>query len=166
MAGNALSLGEALFHLAAYHKFNQVILGHIFCRLGGDDFAVPHHRHSICNKEKFLQPVRNINTGDTMLLKRSQDFHQLFDFRFAESTGRLVQDQDLGVLRESFGDLDHLHFTHPQIINYCPRINIQLILRQDRLRIGIKFIPDDRAMFHWFFTQVNIFANRSGWDQG
>ena len=104
----------------------------------------------------------NIDAGDTVFLERPQDIHQLFDFGLAESAGRLIQDQDLGVFRERFSDLDHLHFANPQISDRLPGIHIQLVLFQYLLGIRIKLIPVNGSVFHWLLTEVDVFANGPG----
>jgi len=45
--GFAIPFGKAFLHFPAHHVFNQIILGYIFCGLGGNNFAIPHYCHSI-----------------------------------------------------------------------------------------------------------------------
>ena len=101
-----------------------------------------------------------------MLLQASQDLHQLFHFSLAKGAGGLVQDQDPGIFRERLGDLDHLHFAHPQGINDRARIHIQLVFLQDIARIGIELVPIDQSAFYRFLAQEDIFAHSTGRHQG
>jgi hypothetical protein len=72
-----------------------------------DRSPVAQNRDAIAHLEHFAEFVRNVNHADAAPFQIAQNIKQRFDFRFGQRGGRLVQNQNVRVLRQRFGDFDN-----------------------------------------------------------
>ena len=128
--GFAIAFGESFLHFAPHHVVHQGFNIQFFGRLGDYHFAVAKHGDRICDLEKLIQFVADVNTGDAMLLESPQDLHELFNLGLGQRAGRFIQDQDLGILRKRLGDFRHLHLAYTQVFDDRMRGDIQMIFIQ------------------------------------
>ena len=68
------------------------------------DPPVPQHDRAVAQPVHFAHPVRDVEDGDSAPLQVADRFEQLFRLPFGQGGGRLVEDQQLGLLRQFPGD--------------------------------------------------------------
>src|SRR5512134_1066925 len=112
LAGFTIAFREPFLHFTSYHaayeSFNIQFAGW----LGKDSLAVTKHGDRIRDLEKLIQFVTDVDAGDTVSFESPQNLHQLFDFRLCQRAGRLIEDQDLGILSQRLGEFGHLHLSY------------------------------------------------------
>ena len=133
--------------------------------LGGDEPAVAQHRDGVGDPEELLELVRDVDAGDAVGLQHPQDVHELVDLGLGEGGGRLVEDQDPGILRERLGDLGHLHLPDAQPLDDVERRDGQQVLLQHRARVRVELVPVDGGPAAWLLAQEDVLAHRQLGDQ-
>ena len=97
LARLAIAFGKALLHLTADHVIDQPLFRQFAGGQGNHLFAITQDRYVICDAEKFLQLMGDVNAGNPMRLQNAENFHQLVNFGFGKSAGWLIQNQHLGI---------------------------------------------------------------------
>ena len=80
-----------------------------------DEISVPQHHHAVANPLDLFELMRNVEHRHAL---RSQSLHQRvqnFDFVARQDGGRLIHNQDFGLMRQRFGDFHHLLLRHAQL---------------------------------------------------
>ena len=108
LADLRLELGEQVLDPAADHHVDEIVLAHVGNVSGRDIGAVAQHRDPVGEHEDLLEAVADVDDADAALAQQADDAEQAHDVRLGQRRGRLVHDQDAGVLRERLGDLDPL----------------------------------------------------------
>ena len=69
---------------------------------------VAQHRHPVGEQEHLLEPVADVDDGDAAVPQQPDDIEQPLDIVLGQRRGRLVHDQDAGIVGKRLGDLDPL----------------------------------------------------------
>ena len=90
----------------------------------------------------------NIDDRYACRLQAAHDLEQGPGLVFGQRGGRLVHDQDLGVLRQRLGDLDHLHHAGAEFGPRCIRIEILAEILQHGARhlSGGPIVQEERTL--------------------
>ena len=75
---------------------------------GADQRAVAQHGHAVGELEDLRELVADVDDADAAVAQALDHDHQAADVGVGERRGRLVHDEDAGVLGERLGDLDPL----------------------------------------------------------
>ena len=70
--------------------------------------AVAQHRDAIGDRKNLVEAMTDIDDADAALLEAADDVEQTRHVAFRQRRGRLVHDEDAGVMRQSAQDLDAL----------------------------------------------------------
>ena len=70
--------------------------------------AVAQHGDAIGDLQRFLERVRNENDAGATLPQRVQEMEEMLHLLGRKRSGRLVENEDLGVVPNGADDLDHL----------------------------------------------------------
>ena len=100
--------GEAAFQRAAHHGGDQLVHVGLLGGLGHDQVAVPEHGDLITDLKDLIHLVGDIDECDPLLLQHPHHLEELVDLLHGQGGGGLVQNDDLGVIGDSLGDLTHL----------------------------------------------------------
>ncbi len=107
-----LDLGKDAGKLAADHHPDQGRAVDLAHGTRADQRAVAERRHAVGDLRKFLQPVRDVDDADAVLLQIPDDAEEAVDLLVGQRRRGLVHDQDLGVGPERPRDLDELLLGH------------------------------------------------------
>ena len=103
-----LGLRKELVDGAAHHHRDQIGFADLADRLGGDMGAVAQHRHPVGQSEDLRQLVGDIGDADAALAEAPDHLQQPARIPIRQRRGRLVHDDQLGILRQRLGDFDPL----------------------------------------------------------
>ncbi len=109
------------------------------------DAAVAQHGDEVADPHQLLQPVRDVDDGDALRLQLGDHPEQDLDLCGAEGRGRLVHDQDAGVLRQRLGDLDDLLLADAQVADLGARVDVVLQPAQQLRRPAVLAAMVDAA---------------------
>jgi hypothetical protein len=113
-----------LLDLAAHHQLDDLAEGELLDGPGADGAAVTHHRHLLADPEQLVQPVGDVDDGDTGLRQPADDAEQHLDLRVGEDRRGLVEDEHLGVAGQRLGDGDLLLLGDRQVADRPRRIRL------------------------------------------
>src|SRR5690242_7935823 len=114
LADGHIALGEDGVDVAAYHETDQAGAIDLAQFARGDLPAVAQDGDPIGDGGDFLQAVRNIDDADAGRAQRANHAEETLDLALGERRGRLIQDQDLRLRADGFGDLDDLLLGHAE----------------------------------------------------
>ncbi len=99
-----------------------------------DRRAVAQHGDAIADRKDFVEFVRDVDARDASTAQIAQDVEQDQDFVLGERGGRFVQDEDPGILRKRFDDLDELLLPDAELRHGQGGIDLDLELLQEQPR--------------------------------
>ena len=111
---------KALGQLAPDHQPNDLVHRQILRALGCNMSAVAHYRDLVGYAEYLFHLVRDVDYAASARLELLDYAEKMLDLAVVERGGRLVEDDDLRVIGDRLGDLDHLpladrHFAHYRV---------------------------------------------------
>ena len=157
-----------VFHLAPDHVLDDLALRDAL--LGGihraDRRAVADDGHGVRDLNDLLEPVRDHDDRNVLLLEFPQQGEEVLAVLLVEGGGRLVQDQQLGVLGKRFGDLHELLAADAQLPQFHARVDVQAHLFQILRRLHRRFVPVDALALHQLVTEEDVLRDAQLRDQG
>ena len=90
------------------HHLNQPGAADLADLLRADNLPVLQDGDIVGDLEDLVEPVRDVNNRDAQLDQRTNNREQAVEFLSGQNCRRLVHDDEIGVLRQGLGDLDHL----------------------------------------------------------
>ena len=87
----------------------------------GDELAVAEDRHAVGQGEDLVHLVRDVEDGRARLAEVVDHPEEPVDLGVGQGRGRLIHDQDRGLVRQRLGDLDHLLVADPQAADHGAR---------------------------------------------
>ena len=143
-AKGAARLEEIAHRIATEHlAHNPRHVDILYLRLGLE-FAVAQDGDHIAYRHQLFQPVGDIDDGDPLAGQLADHPKQDLHLGFAERRGRLVEDQNVGVLRQRLGDLNQLLLPHLQVANQLARRDGLIEAFQQRRGAGLLLRLVDR----------------------
>ena len=130
-------LREALAQFTTDHHLDDIIEGQTRDRSRVDPLAVAQDGDLIADAEDLVHLVRDVDDPAAAILQLLNDAEEMVDLLLGQRGGGLVHDDDLRVVRERLGDLDHLHLRNRQIGHLLARIHVDAQLVEDRLRVAV-----------------------------
>ncbi|MNW48516.1 hypothetical protein D3C74_258840 [compost metagenome] len=99
--------------VTANHALDDKILGHLigFHIQSLDRLAIAQNRDRIGDFADFVQFVRNDDRGDALFLQLEDQLQQVFAVVFIQGRCGFVQNQQLDLFGQRFGDLHQLLLT-------------------------------------------------------
>ncbi len=86
--------------------------------------AISQHGNIIRNLEDLVHLVSDVNNRDTLRLERANHAEKMSYFAFSNGRGRFIHDDQTGVVRDRFGNFNHLGVGNTQVFHDARRINI------------------------------------------
>ena len=105
--------------------------------------AVAQHGHPVGNPGDLLQPMADVDEAHALLSQLINLSEEPFCLLAAESGGRLIQNQELGIERQRLRNFDLLLRGDSQGANKCRRRNIQTKTMKLLRRATIHRLPID-----------------------
>ena len=96
------------------------------------DATVAQHGAAVGERHDLIEPVRDIDDGDALLLHAPEHREQLLDFVGFERRGRLVEDQQPAAPAHRLGDGDKLALRKRQAVHAGVGVRREIELRQGR----------------------------------
>ncbi len=94
------------------HVFDNDRLRRFLYRQGDNVFAIPEDSDLVRNLRQFFKTVGHIDNPNTLGFERPDDFKHLFNIVVRKGGGRLVHNQDTGIVFQRFGDFHDLALRH------------------------------------------------------
>src|ERR1700680_583243 len=111
-------------HLAADHRGDDRSTRQFADRGRHDAPAVAQHRPPIGEVENLFDAVRGVDDRDPIVRELPYDLEHRLAFRRRQRRSRLVHDEDAGVERQRFGDLDQLLLADAQFSDAAAGVNV------------------------------------------
>ena len=140
-------VGKALVQGTADHHGDDLIHIQPFQRLGGDPLTVAQNSDLVAQLENLFHLVRDINNAAAAIFQLANNGEQVVHLFLGQRRGRLVHDDDFGVIGERLGDFDHLHLRNRKRSHFVARIDIDIQLVENRFGIAIHFFLIDERPF-------------------
>ena len=124
--------------VAADHVPHQLLAGHLR-GLGGDDqLAVAQHGDAVGDFQRFLERVRDVDDGDAAGAQVAHQVEEMHDLLGREARGRLVEDNDAGLVVDGAGDLHHLPLGGAEQRDRDRRVDVEIERLQELLRLDVQ----------------------------
>ena len=120
---------------AAGHGCNQIADIEVAAAAGCRDAAIAQHRAAVGERDHLVQPVRDVHDRRALTLHPRQHGKQSLDLARFERRRRLIENEDLTLFTQRFGDRDQLTFGKAQTIDAAVGIWSEVELRQFRARL-------------------------------
>ena len=120
---------------AAGHGCNQVADFEVAAAARCRDAAVAQHRAAVGERDHLVQSVRNVNDRRALNLHPRQHGEQSLDLVGLERRRGLVENEDLALFAQRFGDRDQLTFGEAETIDAAVGIRSKVELHQFRSRL-------------------------------
>ena len=104
--------------------------------------------------------MRDVDDPAAAILQLLNDAEEMVDLLLGQRGGGLVHDDDLRVVRERLGDLDHLHLRNRQIGHLLARIHVDAQLVEDRLRVAVHLRMIDEGPLLGIAPQPEVVHHR------
>ncbi len=115
----------------------------------------------VADPDQLVQPVTDVDDPHAIRRKVADHAEQDLDLGRRKGAGRLVQDQDSGVLRQRLGDLDDLLLADAQMPKGSVRVDLLLQPpHQRRRRLPLKSGVDVDPGAQGFATDEDVFRHR------
>ena len=101
--------------LAPHHHGDDVIFAHARGFTRADVLPIADHADGVRNGFNLVQLVRNVDTGDAVVLQIADDIEQNRGFLFGERGRWLIEDQQPDLLIERFSDFNQLLLPQAQV---------------------------------------------------
>ena len=131
LADLGLLLREQVRQLAAHHQFDELVAVEFLRRVGTDVLAVAEDGDVVGDPEDLVHLVGDVDDGDPEVGQALDHPVQVRHLAFRNGRGGFVHDDDLRVVADGLGNLDHLLFRHRQVLHPGPRVDVDLPLVEE-----------------------------------
>ena len=129
----------------ASHVFDQFLHGQILGLVRDDMLAVAQDSNAVGNAHDFIQPVGNVDNGDSLFLQFLNMFKKHLRVLDTENGGGLVEYNDFRIVFDCLCNLDHLLARNTQCSNERIGIDINTEAVHQLLGTRIHFFAFDKA---------------------
>ena len=132
---------------ASHHHRDDVVGRRGLCVDRAHRLAVAQHGDAIADGEDLVHAMRDVDARGAVVAQTAQPLHQAIGLLASERRGGLVEDEDLGVLRERADDLDDLLQADAEDPDGGRRIDVALHaeLREQLARVRLDGVVVDEA---------------------
>jgi hypothetical protein len=122
--------------------------------------AIAEDRDVVGDLEDLVHLVGDVNDGDAFVLERADDAEEVGHLALGNRRGRLIHDDQAGVVGNGFGDLDHLRVGDAQAAHDGVRVDVDLQPLQQRPRVGDHLLLVNQAKApQRFAPQKNVLGH-------
>ena len=132
----------------AHHGGDQLVHVGVLGALGHDQIAVPQDRDLITDLKNLIHLMGDIDERDTLRFQHPHHFKELVYFLYSQRGSRLVQNNDLRIIRNRFGNFTHLPLGDRHIPHGLGQVDghTELAEQLGRLFLHPAFIHDTRRV--------------------
>ena len=153
-------LRELLGEVTAYHQADQLVDVQLAGGQGGDVAAIAQHGDAVADLERFFQVVADVDDGDAVGAQLAHDGEEVVDLADAQGRGRLVHDDEAGLLVQRLGHLDHLLLADAELVHRRARIDVQVQLCQQPARLLVHLRPAQGDAVRDLAAQEDVLGDR------
>ena len=124
LAQLARLIGVAIRERSAHKQVGNLARGGVGDIAIRDEFSVAKHRIGIAKFKNLGHLVRDENERRALVAQAAHDLEHMLHFVGIERSGRLVQNEQLGVAEQCAADLEQLLFARLQIIHQCIWVDV------------------------------------------
>ena len=117
--------GVKLINVPPHHQLDHRVVGDLVSLQRACIFSVAKNRYAVGQFFDFSQPMRNVDDTDALLFQIANHFKKGVRFALGKTAGRLVHDQNTGVYRKCFGNLNQLLQTDRQLADFNIGFDLQ-----------------------------------------
>ena len=111
-------LGKHLGDFAPDHQLDDFVARHPGGGMLADETAIAKHRHLVGDLEQLVHLVGDIDDARPCGLQRADDPEEMRDLALGQRGGRLVHDQNVGIVGHRLGDFDHLPVGDAEVAHF------------------------------------------------
>ena len=145
LADVRLVVGVAVLEVAADHVADDAVLRDIGLGDRLDRLAVADDRDGVGDLLDLVQLVADDDRRDPLLREAQDQVEQVVGVLVVERGGRLVEDEELDLLRERLRDLDELLLADADLIDLRRRVLLQTDALEQLARLEVGLVPVDEA---------------------
>ncbi len=120
--------------LASDHQRDELVVRHRRRLAHAGHATVLHYGHAVGDLEDLRHAVRDVDDGDALRREALDDAEEVAPLVDGQRGGRLVEDQELQVVRETLGDLHHLLLARREQRDVRSRVDVDLEVGKDTPR--------------------------------
>ena len=149
----------ARVYLVADHLPGNLRNGRILHIAVGHHHAVAQHGIAVADLHHLAQLVRDEDHADLLRLQRAQHIKNALDLRIGERRRRLIHDDDGSVHHQRACNFDNLFEGRVQRGDHGARINLQVHLLEERLRLLVhRRMIEKTAFLFDFASDEHVFV--------
>ncbi len=154
-------LREHLGDLASDHQPDDVVAGDVGGGVLADELAVAEHRHLVGDLEQLVHLVGDVDDALALGLQCPDDPEQMLDLALRDRRGRLVHDEDVGIVGDGLGDFDHLAIGDGKVADLRLGIERNVEPLEQRLRPSTHLVmPDEAECIQRLAADPDVFGDR------
>ena len=157
LAGDVVLGREAVGHLTVDHALDDIVGREILRLVGGDPLAVTHDGDLVGDALDLVHLVGDIDDADALIAQAAHDPEQMLDFFAGQRGGRLVKNEDLGVVGNGLRDLEHLALRNGHGADDRLRIDLDLQIVQNGLGVVVHFFMVDQTALQREAAEPHVF---------
>ena len=131
-----------------------------------DRLAVADDRGRVCDVDDLAEFVADDDARDPLLAQVAQQAEQVRGVGVVQRRGRLVEDQQLDVLRQCLGDLDQLLLAHPELPHGRGRVLVEADPRHELHGAHVRLVPVDQAALEHLIAEEEVLGDREIRNEG
>ena len=112
---------------------DDVVAGDVGGGVLADEVAVAKHRHLVGDLEQLVHLVGDVDDALALRLQRTDDLEEMLDLALGQRRRRLVHDENVGIVGDRLGDLDHLPVGDREVAHLRFRIDRDVEPLEQRL---------------------------------
>ena len=114
-------------------RLDDLVAGDVGGGVLADEAAIAEHRHLVGDLEQLVHLVGDVDDALALGLQRPDDPEQMLDLALGQRRGRLIHDENVGIVGDRFGDLDHLPAGDRKVAHLRLRIERDVEALEQRL---------------------------------
>ena len=150
---------------AAEHRRDERVLRFVRGRAGSDDLAVAQDRHGVGELEHLAEEMRDEDDRPSACRQAPDDLVEALDLRRRQRSGRLVEDDELGVTGKRPEDLDLLLRRERQRPDRRVRRHLEAGASDDAPEPIEELPTTDEAEPSWLGAEEHVLGDRPLRDQ-
>jgi len=152
--------GVEVFHLAADHHGDHLVPGDLPAVPRGHRAAVAEHGDAVGDGEDLLQAMADVDHRDAAGAQGAEKLEETSGVRLGERRGGLVENEDLGVLGQGLGDLDHLLLPDAQLLDGTRLVDLEAHEVERPPGLGPHRIPPHEARARGQAAENEVLGHR------
>ena len=139
-----LHLGKYVREGASDHHPDDVRFGHVANIAVADKSPVAQHHVAVRDLEDFIELMRDEDDRLAGRALRGDDREQVLDLARRKRGGRLVEDQDPGLVRESAGHADQMLLRQAKVADAGIHVDVEIEVVEQGARVRAHSVPVDQ----------------------